>query len=67
LAGWETIDTHIEGITHEGSATINSDPKLKYVNHVTFELYERLYRRMWAGDPEQEKYDVPFGNADLFS
>jgi hypothetical protein len=67
LAGWETIDTHIEGITHEGSSTVNSDPKLKFVNSVTFELYEKLYRRKWAGDPEKEKYDVPYGRSDLFS
>ncbi len=64
--GWETIDTHIEGITHEGSATIRSDPKLEFINGVTFPLYKQLYRRMWAGDPGKEKYDVPFGRADLF-
>ena len=64
--GWETIDTHIEGITHEGSATVRSDPKLEYLNKVTFPLYEQLYRRMWAGDPGKEKYDCPFGREELF-
>ena len=67
LKGWETINTGIEGITHEGSATVRSDPKLDFVNRMTFPLYEKLYRQMWAGDPGNEKYDAPFGRPDIFS
>ena len=67
LAGWETIDTCIEGIIHEGSATIKSDERLAFINGMTFPHYAQLYRQKWAGDPGQEKYDCPFGRSDLFS
>ena len=36
LAGWECINTDIKGIDHEGSATINSDPMLKFMDAQVF-------------------------------
>lgn len=66
LRGWETIDTGIK-TKHVGSQTIKSDPKLLFLNDVTFPIYQQYYRRKWAGEPENEKYDVPFGREDLFA
>jgi GT2 family glycosyltransferase len=60
LAGWETIDTHIEGLSHEGSATINSDENLKFINGVTFPLYRAYYCRKWGGEPGHETYQTQF-------
>lgn len=65
IAGWECIDTHIEGIDHEGSATINSDPKLKFINSKTFPLYSYLYQEKWGGEPGNEKFMRPYDNPDL--
>lgn len=60
LAGWETIDSGI--ITkHLGSQTIKSDPKLLFLNGVTFPLYRQYYVAKWGGFPDHEKFDVPFG------
>jgi hypothetical protein len=66
LAGWECIDTHIKGIDHEGSATINSDPMLKFMNAQVFPLHSYYYQQKWGGEAGHEKYDVPFGRTDLF-
>lgn len=65
LAGWECIDTHIKGIDHEGSATINSDPKLQFMNAQTFPLYSYYYQIKWDGEPGHEKFTMPFNNPDL--
>jgi len=65
LAGWECINTHIKGIDHEGSATINSDPKLQFLNAQTFPLYSYLYELKHGGEPGHEKHKVPFDN-ELF-
>ncbi len=67
LAGWECIDTHIQGIQHEGSATIKSDPKLNFLNGHSFPFYQHLYRQKWGGDPGQETFTVPFDRPDLFA
>lgn len=60
LAGWECIDTHIEGVNHEGSATINSDPQLRYLNGVTFPLRKEYYIKKWGGEPGAERFYKPF-------
>ncbi len=65
--GWETIDTGIEGISHEGSATINSDLKLRFLNGQTFPLHRQYYIAKWGGTPGAEQYRVPFNNPDLLS
>ena len=67
LAGWETIDTDIQGLNHEGSATINSDPRLQFLNGQTFPLYLQYYRAKWGGGAGEEVYDTPFNRGDLFS
>lgn len=55
LRGWECRATDIY-VKHEGSATINSDPKLKFLNRVTFDLYKQYYASKWNGlDDEPEK------------
>lgn len=66
LAGWECIDTHIQGINHEGSATINSDPKLQFLNSQVFPLHRQYYIQKWGGEPGHERYDVEFNRKDLF-
>jgi hypothetical protein len=66
LAGWECIDTHIQGIDHEGSATINSDPKLKFLNAQTFPMSGYYYQLAWGGEPGHERYEVKFNRPDLF-
>ncbi len=67
LAGWECIDTHIQGIDHEGSATINSDPKLQFLNSIVFPLHSFYYQQKHGGEPGHEKYTVPFNRGDLFA
>jgi hypothetical protein len=66
LVGWETIDTGIQGIDHEGSATIRSDPKLEFLNSQTFPLHRQYYVWRWGGQPGEEKFTVPFNRPDLF-
>jgi hypothetical protein len=60
LAGWKCIDTGIQGINHEGSATINSDPELRFMNGITFPLRRKYYVAKWGGEPGQEIYRTPF-------
>ncbi|MDE2103578.1 MAG: glycosyltransferase family 2 protein, partial [Patescibacteria group bacterium] len=62
LAGWECHDTHIQGISHEGSATINSDPKLQLIHSISFPLTRMLYLAKWGGEPEKEQFRFPFNN-----
>lgn len=66
LAGWECIDTHIQGINHEGSATINSDPKLQFINSQVFPLHRQYYIQKHGGEPGHERYTVPFDNQEIF-
>lgn len=66
LAGWECINTNIQGVDHEGSATINSDAKLQFLNQKTFPLYSYYYQERWGGEPGHEKFTVPFDNHELF-
>lgn len=66
LAGWECIDTHIEGMSHEGSATINSDPKLRFIHQQTFPLHRQYYIAKWGGGPGEEQFSVPFNRPDIF-
>jgi len=61
--GWECRDTGIF-VKHEGSVTINSDPKRRYLNSVTFNLYKQYYIAKWNGQPGEEGWDKPF-NGDL--
>lgn len=61
LAGWECLDTGIQGIHHEGSATINSDKKLQFLNSRTFPLYAELYRQKHGGSPGNESLSHPYG------
>lgn len=65
LAGWECINTHIKGIDHEGSATINSDPKLQFLNAQVFPLHAELYRRKHGGNPGEEVFMYPYNNGSL--
>lgn len=59
LAGWETINSGIY-TKHIGSQTILSDPTLKFLNEVTFPLYQKYYEIKWGGSPEKETYLTPF-------
>jgi len=60
LAGYKCIDTGIQGVHHEGSATINSDTHLKYLNGVTFPLRRSYYISKWGGEPGKEIFRSPF-------
>jgi hypothetical protein len=59
LAGWETIDTGIV-TKHIGSQSILSDPKAKFLNDVTFPLYQQYYIKKWGGTVDHETFTRPF-------
>ena len=59
LGGYECIDTGIQ-VKHTPSSTINSDPELRFLNSVTFPLYESYYVRKWGGKPGSEQFMRPF-------
>jgi len=59
LAGYEKIETGIP-VDHTPSTTINSDPELKFLNGVTFPLYEQYYTQKWGGKPGKEIFKIPF-------
>lgn len=65
LADWETHNTHIQGISHEGSATINSDTKLREINARLFTLYGAIYCAKWGGGAGEEVFIHPFNNPEL--
>ena len=62
LAEWETIDTNIRGMSHEGSATLKSDRRLEFLNGQTFPLYQQYYYAKWGGGPGEERFSIPFNN-----
>ncbi len=62
LNGWECIDTGLP-VKHEPSQTIKSDPKLNFINGVTFPLYGFYYEQKHGGPPGKEKFDRPFNGA----
>jgi hypothetical protein len=64
--GWQLIDTHIEGMSHEGSAVTNSDPELKLRQQFMFPLIRMYYQSMYGGIPGEEKTLVPFDRPDIF-
>lgn len=61
LAGWTRVNSGVEGISHAGSATINSDPKLKCAVGRIFPLQGKLYELKWGGEPGKEKFTHPYG------
>lgn len=65
LAGWTRVNSGVEGISHEGSATINSDPKLQFINSRTFNFYGALYAAKWGGGPGEERFTHPWNNPAL--
>lgn len=66
IAGWECLNTGIEGVDHVGSATINSDHRLQFLNAQTFGLYRQYYVQKWGGGPGEEQFEFPFNRPDLF-
>ncbi len=59
LAGYEKINTNIQ-VKHIGSQTIHSDPKLAFLNSMTFPLYAMYYEAKWGGPPGGERFSKPF-------
>lgn len=59
LAGYECIDSGLP-VIHTASQTINSDPRLKFLNLITFPLHERYYQAKWGGSPGHETFTKPF-------
>jgi glycosyltransferase involved in cell wall biosynthesis len=59
LAGYAMLESGLE-VNHTPSQTINSDPKLKFLNSVTFPLYRQYYTQKWGGEPGQETFVQPF-------
>ena len=61
FAGFEIVESGLP-VEHNrgGSNTIRSDPRLDYLNGVTFQLYERYYAAKWGGRPGQETFPRPF-------
>lgn len=70
LAGWELVQMvghNVEhGVNGEGSQTINSDLRLKFLNGQTFPLYAEYYKKKWGGSPGHEVFRFPFNRPDLF-
>lgn len=69
LAGWERINSNIpveHGVNGQGSQTINSDPRLKFLTLVTFDIYRAYYRFKWGGVPGEESFAVPFNHRDIW-
>lgn len=63
LAGWECRDTGLP-VKHEASSTIKADPKLAFINRVTFNLYREYYRAKWGGlDDEPGQWTKPWNGA----
>jgi predicted O-methyltransferase YrrM len=63
-AGYEIIDTGLQMTHHNNaSSTLKSDPQRRFLNSVTFSLYERYYTAKWGGLPGNETYDWPFNGA----
>ena len=60
LAGWECINTNIQGMSHEGSATVKSDPEKLFMNHLTFPMYRHYYVQKHGGEPGKELFLTPF-------
>ena len=59
LAGYECLETNLP-VEHRPSQTIKSDPELRFLNGITFPLYESYYRSKWGGKPGQECFRRPF-------
>jgi hypothetical protein len=60
LAGFSVIEAGGEGVNHEASSTIKSDPNLNFLNGVTFPLYAHYYACKWGGSPGHEAFLRPF-------
>jgi len=59
-AGFEIIEAGGDDVQHTPSSTINSDPNLKFLNSITFPLYEYYYSIKHGGPPGKEKFTTPF-------
>jgi hypothetical protein len=70
LAGWELINTEIEveaiKAGHLGSQTIQSDPKLSFLNGITQTMADYYYQCKWGAEAGSEVFTVPFARPDLF-
>jgi hypothetical protein len=64
LAGYQLVDSGFP-MDHEVSAAIHSDPRLMFMNHQTFPLYQSYYERKWGGLPGHETFTVPFNRPDM--
>jgi hypothetical protein len=61
LAGYETLESGLgDRVKHTPSQTINSDPKLKFLNGITFPLYRQYYIAKWGGEPGKERFSIAF-------
>lgn len=65
LAGYECHDTNIQGVSHEGSATINSDAKLQLIHQVMFPFARMYYMAKHGGEPDRETFRFPFNRPDF--
>jgi hypothetical protein len=59
-AGYEIIEAGGDDVQHTPSSTINADPNLKFLNSVTFPLYEFYYTQKHGGPPGRETFKTPF-------
>jgi hypothetical protein len=64
-AGWVRAQADVSGITHEGSATINSDPRRGWENGHTFPHYSALFKAKFGGEPGRETFSHPYGDARM--
>lgn len=59
LAGYEAIESRLH-VDHVGSQTINSNAERKFLNSVTFPIYQHYYIQKWGGEPGKELFVRPF-------
>jgi len=62
--GWECIDTGLK-VDHAPSRTINADPRLLFIHHITFPLSGLYYIAKHGGEPGHEKFQFPFNRPDF--
>ena len=62
LAGYELVDSGLP-VVHHASSTITTDPRRRFLNGITFPLYEQYYVAKWGGPPGGERFARPFDGA----
>jgi hypothetical protein len=60
LAGYQRLESHLPGITHDGSQTIASDALRRHIVGLQVPYRSTLYRSKWGGEPGKERFQRPW-------